>query len=74
MTRAPQITCQYIEEPSLLFAEGYQHVDPRYGILAAGPKSYAPLDKHPSQVRVGFIGSAETVDKARLWIERGAEG
>ncbi len=74
MTRAPQITCKYIEEPSLLFAEGYQHIDPRYGILAAGPKSYAPLDKHPSQIRVGLIGSAETMDKARQWIERGADG
>ncbi len=71
---APQIVCQYLKEPSLLFAEGYQHIDPRYGILAAGPKSYAPLDKHPPQIRIGFIGSAETIDKARWWIERGAAG
>lgn len=70
----PSIRCKYLEESPLLFAEGYQHIDPRYGILAAGPKSYLPLDKHPAQIRIGFIGSAETTDKARQWIERGAAG
>lgn len=71
---SPTIQCRYIEEPPLVFAESYKHVDPRYGILASAPKSYLPLDKHPSEVRLGFIGSAETIDKAASWIGRGAAG
>ncbi len=66
--------CAYLDEPLLLFAEGYKHIDPKYGILAAGPKSYRPLDNHPPEIRVGFIGAADTVQRAQQWIERGAEG
>lgn len=70
----PTLKSRYIEEPALLFAEGYNHIDPKYGILAAGPKSYCPMDKHPTDIRVGLIGSAETLALAEAWMARGAEG
>lgn len=70
----PTLRSKYIEEPLLLFAEGYKHIDPKYGILAAGPKSYQPADKHPSELRIGLIGSAETMDQSEAWMSRGAAG
>jgi hypothetical protein len=70
----PKISCQYLEEPLLSFANGEQHIDPKFGISQFGTKSYSPLKRHPSQVRVGFIGSAETIEIAKKWIENSAEG
>jgi len=68
------LTTQYIAEPNLLFAGGYEHVDPRYGILAAGPRSYDPIDKHPGSIRIGLIGTAESIEMAHNWLQRGAAG
>lgn len=70
----PQISCGYIPEPLLCFAGGYEHVDPKFGIISSGPKSYEPLYRHPAQVRIGFIGSAETINTAQKWLERGSLG
>lgn len=70
----PKITCQYLGEPLLCFADGQQHIDPKLGISNFGPKSYRPMKRHPSVVRVGFIGSAETVEVAKQWIEKSAQG
>lgn len=70
----PKISCQYLEEPLLCFANGQKHIDPKFGISQFGPKSYSPLKRHPSQVRVGFIGSAETIEVAKQWMEKSAQG
>lgn len=70
----PLIKCEYIDEPKLRFADGYEHVDPKTGILNSAPKSYAPQHRHPATIRVGFIGSAETIEKAKQWLIRGTEG
>jgi hypothetical protein len=70
----PKISCQYLGEPLLCFADGKQHIDPKFGVLNFGPKSYSPIKRHPSVVRVGFIGSAETVEIAKQWMEKTAQG
>jgi hypothetical protein len=70
----PAMGCQYLEEPLLCFADGQHHIDPKQGILQFGPKSYKPLKRHPSQIRVGLIGSAETIDMARQWLIKTQEG
>jgi len=70
----PTIQCKYLEEPILQFADGGEHIDPKLGISRFGPKSYKPVKRHPILVRVGIIGSAETIEKARQWIEKNAEG
>lgn len=70
----PKISCQYLGEPLLCFADGKQHIDPKFGILNFGPKSYSPIKRHPSLVRVGFIGSAETIEIAKQWMEKTAQG
>lgn len=70
----PKITCQYLGEPLLSFADGKQHIDPKFGISNFGPKSYSPMKRHPSLVRVGFIGSAETIEVAKQWLEKTSQG
>ena len=57
-----------LEEPELEFGGGSRHVDIRFGI-----KDYGPFDlqapKAPKEVRIGLIGTAETVEGASRWIE-----
>ena len=68
------IRAQYLEEPMLEFADGRTHVDPKAGIARFGPKSYSPPRRHPRTVRVGFIGTAESMAAAKEWMERTASG
>lgn len=70
----PIIKCQYFEEPLLQFADGREHIDPKIGISRYGPKSFSPKRKHPDTVRIGFIGSADTIDSAKSWLKKTSEG
>lgn len=72
-SRLPSIRCQYLKEPMLRFAGDGEDIDPRAGISSFGPKSYKSI-WHPETVRVGFIGTGETISKAREWIEKCAQG
>jgi hypothetical protein len=66
--------CRYLEEPLLHFAQGGMHIDPKLGILRFGPRSFKPMRRHPSLVRVGIIGSADTIERTKRWLERSSEG
>lgn len=68
------IRSQYLGEPTLQFADEREHVDPKLGISRFGPKSFSPRRRHPAYVRVGFIGSADTIASTREWIQKNAEG
>jgi len=70
----PQLTCKYLGEPLLSFGNGGTHVDPKFGIARFGPKSLNTSDRHPASLRVGFIGSAITIEQAQEWIEINARG
>jgi len=70
----PKITASYIPEPLLEFADGRQHVDPKTGIIRFGPKSLRPGTRHPTQIRMGFVGTAESIARAGEWIERTSSG
>jgi hypothetical protein len=70
----PLLKCQYLEEPPLQFADVREHIDPKLGISRFGPKSYKPQKRHPLNVRVGLIGSAETIDATQEWLETTTEG
>jgi len=74
VTTVPVIRCQYLGEPDLEFADGRLHVDPKLGISRFGPKSYSPRKHHPSNIRVGFIGSGETIAATRDWMTKTAKG
>ena len=65
--------CEYLTEPLLAFADEQLHVDPKAGIARYGPRSYG-RGEHPASVRVGLIGTAETIATARAWLQTNAEG
>jgi len=58
----------FLEEPELEFGAG-RHVDIRFGIM-----NYGPLDFDsrvaPHDVNLGIIGSTESIEGVRLWLER----
>ena len=58
----------FFEEPELEFGAG-RHIDIRYGIMGSGPLDFeSPLA--PRQINTGIIGSKETIEGAREWLER----
>ncbi len=69
----PEIACQYLPEPLLAFRDGGLHVDPKAGIARYGPRSLG-TPRHPSHVRVGFVGTADTIQKTWGWLEENARG
>jgi hypothetical protein len=70
----PEFSCRYFQEPRLRFAGGKQHVDPKTGLACFGPLSLDPLKRHPKIVRVGFVGTADSAEKAEQWISINAKG
>ncbi|MWA02720.1 hypothetical protein F8568_020545 [Actinomadura sp. LD22] len=68
-----QLAVQWLDEPELAFANGLTHIDPKVGIPASGPWSRDHFN-HPSSVTVGFIGTGDSIAKARAWLSRAAEG
>ena len=61
------------QEPDLEFGTGGRHIDIRHGI-----SEFGPLDKGdtraPKELRVGLIGTQETINGVRTWLERCKEG
>lgn len=57
----------FLEEPELEFCSG-THIDIRYGL-----RTFGPLDRDtataPREIRVGLIGTAETVERVQAWLE-----
>lgn len=67
------LTAKYLGEPQLLFGDGGECVDPRLGISTFGPESLGS-SRHPSTIRVGFIGTADTIEATRDWLMAVREG
>jgi hypothetical protein len=67
------LTAKFLAEPQLLFADGGECVDPRLGISTFGPQSFG-TSRHPSVIRVGFIGTADTIDASKEWMYHILEG
>lgn len=70
----PSARCQLFAEPSLEFASGRLHLCPKRGISIFGPRSLDMSQRHADVVRVGFIGTGETIDSAKRWLESCADG
>jgi len=68
-----KITAGYIAEPLLLFGDNGRCVDPRLGLATFGPQSRNDA-RHPDRVRLGFVGSAETICQAKGWVRQSAIG
>jgi len=67
------INCEYFSEPLLIFGNDGLHVDPKSGISRYGPRSHG-FARHPDNVRVGLIGTADTIEKSRVWLQNNAKG
>jgi hypothetical protein len=64
----------YSSEPRLCFAGGRENDDPKTGLACFGPMSLNPLKRHPTTLRMGFIGTSETIEKAQQWISINSNG
>ncbi len=60
----------FLPEPELEFGGGGTHIDARFGLMQYGPLD-AGTPTAPAKIRVGIIGTNETVDGMRAWLERG---
>src|SRR6266446_10124661 len=63
------IEVSHIGEPELEFGGGGRHLDIRFGLMDYGPFDLTHLEA-PRRIRIGIVGSAETVEGAARWIER----
>ena len=63
----------HITEPELEFGRGGRHLDIRFGLTDHGPFDAAHPGA-PQRIRVGIVGSAETVEGAVRWIDRCRSG
>ena len=60
----------FIEEPWLTFGDGERYVDPKKGLLAYGPCLYDNRRAISSSIRLGIVGSRDTISLAKQWIDR----
>src|SRR5581483_3327970 len=64
---------ELIPEPELEFAEGGRHVDIRFGLANYGPLD-AATGSAPTQIKIGLVGTPQTIEGARTWFERCRSG
>lgn len=60
----------FIEEPFLTFGDGKQYVDPKKGLLAYGPCLYDNRRAIASAIRLGIVGTKDTIDQCKQWIQK----
>jgi hypothetical protein len=58
----------FLEEPELEFGAA-RHIDIRFGIMNYGPLDFE-LPLAPKQIYLGIVGSKESVEGVRQWLER----
>ncbi len=58
----------FFHEPELEFGKGGTHVDMRYGLMRYGPLDLGEASA-PSQLRVGLVGTEETIAMLRQWFD-----
>jgi hypothetical protein len=68
-----KVRAGYLGEQMLGFAAGALELDQKEGIARYGPATLGE-SRHPSEIRLGFVGSGESVASARDWFERAARG
>lgn len=69
----PTISATWRREPVLGFAGGRVHVDAKTGLARFGPASLG-LRRHPSEIRIGYVGSGQSIESARQLLDRAAKG
>jgi hypothetical protein len=59
-----------LSPPRLQFGGASAHVDPKAGLLAAGPFDLRFGSARKDHVHIGIIGPANQIEAARRWVER----
>ena len=62
-------TFEHLAEPKLQFGQYFEHQDTKTGLAECGPFGLNVDGLHPSEIKVGFIGTRETITGAKEWIE-----
>src|SRR6266702_4246222 len=62
-------TYENLAEPKLQFGQYFEHQDTKTGLAECGPFGLNIEGLHPSEIKVGFIGTRETITGAKEWIE-----
>lgn len=60
----------YLAEPKLQFGEFFEHEDTKTGLAEFGPFGKNVPGLHPSEIKLGFIGTRQTISGTKEWIER----
>jgi len=63
------IRIEYLHEPKLQFGQYFEHQDTKTGLAEFGPFGRNVTGLHPSEIKIGFIGTRETISGAKEWIE-----
>ena len=63
------IRIEYLAEPKLQFGQYFEHEDTKTGLAEFGPFGKNVEGLHPSEVKLGFVGTRETIAGAREWVE-----
>lgn len=64
LTSGPiKLSCEYLGEPELVFADKRRCEDPRTGLTAFGPYSKTDVTRR-TVIRVGVVGPADAIDRA----------
>ena len=62
------IKLEYIQEPKLQFGEYFEHEDSKTGLAEFGPFGKNLPGLHRSEIKLGFVGTGESMDGAKEWI------
>jgi hypothetical protein len=62
-----------LEEPELEFGGSQKHIDIRFGLAAYGPLDLLS-DLAPRSIRLGLVGTSESIEGFRGWLERCSNG
>lgn len=63
------IKIDYLREPKLQFGDYFEHEDAKTGLAEFGPFGKNVSGLHPSEIKLGFIGTRETISGALEWVE-----
>src|SRR5690349_6035102 len=68
-TRTMNIKIEFLGEPKLQFGHYFEHEDTKTGLAEYGPFGKNISGLHPSQIKLGFVGTRETISGAKEWTE-----
>jgi hypothetical protein len=67
--RTMSIKVEYLGEPKLQFGHYFEHEDTKTGLAEYGPFGKNVTGLHPTQIKLGFIGTRETISGAKERVE-----